>query len=66
MVYEPDVMVAYGMGVYAGIMERDDKIKDLILTDVCPFALGTSVYNELNPKDPLMAFIITQLSYNFK
>lgn len=61
-VFDPDFMVAYGMGVYAGIMERNDKIKDLILTDVCPFSLGTSSFNARNGKDPLMTFIIPRNS----
>lgn len=56
-VYEPDYMIAYGMGVYAGIMERQDCIKDLLLTDVCPFSLGTGVRNYTG-KDMLMSFII--------
>lgn len=44
-VVSPDLLVGIGMGVYAGIKERNEKIKDLILTDVCPYSLGTSVYN---------------------
>ncbi|MDR9826722.1 Hsp70 family protein, partial [Vibrio sp. FNV 38] len=44
-VYEPDKIVALGMGVYAGIKERDEDVKDVILTDVAPFSLGISTVN---------------------
>lgn len=39
----PDTIVALGAGVYAGIMERNAQIKDMLLTDVCPFTLGVEV-----------------------
>lgn len=41
---KPDYAVAYGMGAYAGIRERSLDIKDIVLTDVCPFTLGTGTY----------------------
>lgn len=37
---EPDCVVAMGAGVYAGIRERKADIRDMMLTDVCPFTLG--------------------------
>lgn len=57
-VYEPDYMIAYGMGVYAGIMERNNNVKDLLLTDVCPFSLGTAIYNSDDDDRLIMSFII--------
>lgn len=36
----PDYSVAYGLGAYAGIRERKEDIKDMVMTDVCPFTLG--------------------------
>ena len=39
----PDFAVAMGVGIYAGIRNRKEDIKDLVLTDVCPFTLGTGV-----------------------
>ncbi len=56
-VVSPDLLVGIGMGVYAGIKERNEKIRDLILTDVCPYSLGTSVYNHYG-KRALSSFII--------
>lgn len=43
---DPDDMIALGAGVYAGIMEREEAVRDMLLTDICPFSLGVSVHNE--------------------
>lgn len=37
---DTDQVVAMGAGVYAGIRQRKEEIRDLLLTDVCPFSLG--------------------------
>lgn len=39
----PDTIVALGAGTYAGIKERKAEIKDMLLTDVCPFTLGVDI-----------------------
>ena len=54
----PDTMVALGLGAYVGIVERKDDIKDIIITDVCPFSLGISVLNRAEPCKDLMGVII--------
>lgn len=59
-VVDPDNMIAKGVGVYAGIKERDAEVKDMILTDVCPFSLGVDVHNTINPKRALSSFIISR------
>lgn len=41
---DPDCMVGLGAGVYAGIKERKEDIKDVILTDLCPFSLGVGAH----------------------
>ncbi len=45
---ETDKVVAYGAGVYAGIRQRKEEIRDMLLTDVCPFTLGIGVNNRAN------------------
>lgn len=40
---ETDKIVARGAGIYAGIRMRAADIKDRMMTDVCPFTLGTNV-----------------------
>lgn len=38
-----DKVVAKGVGTYVGIRMRQEDIRDLMMTDVCPFTLGTNV-----------------------
>lgn len=61
-VMNPDHMVALGVGTYAGIKERREDIKDLLLTDICPFSLGTGIFNAGNAKRTLMSTIIERNS----
>ena len=42
----PDEAVALGAAVQAAMKERKEAIKEVILTDVCPFTLGTEVVRE--------------------
>lgn len=49
----PDTAVAVGVGIAAGIKERKEDIKDMILTDICPFTLGTNVVNFDDVNRPL-------------
>lgn len=42
----PDEAVALGAAIQAGMKERNSAIKEVILTDVCPFTLGTEVVVE--------------------
>lgn len=39
----PDEVVALGAAMQAAIKERNEMIKEVVLTDVCPFTLGTEV-----------------------
>lgn len=41
----PDECVAKGAGIVAGIKSRNEKIKDVILSDICPFSLGTELHD---------------------
>ncbi len=44
--FSPDTIVALGAGMYAGIRERRDEVRDLVMTDLCPFSLGTGVSHD--------------------
>ncbi len=57
-IIEPDHMIALGVGVYAGIKERSEDVKDMMLTDICPFSLGVGVRNPSNEKKQNMLVII--------
>lgn len=58
----PDEVVAAGAGIYAGIKERKEELKDLILTDICPFTLGTEVINYSDRSNPVMSPVIERNS----
>ncbi|MBQ7214950.1 MAG: Hsp70 family protein [Synergistaceae bacterium] len=58
----PDTMIALGAGAYAGMKERSIDAEDLILTDICPFSLGTEVKNDADPANTLMSVIIPRNS----
>ncbi len=51
---ETDRVVACGAGIYAGIRQRREEIRDMLLTDVCPFTLGIGVNNKANRDKNIM------------
>lgn len=42
LVDDPDKMIAKGCALLAGIKERQGEVRDLLLSDICPFTLGTA------------------------
>lgn len=42
----PDEAVALGAAIQGAMKERQEAIKEVVLTDVCPFTLGTEVVRE--------------------
>lgn len=58
----PDEIVALGAGVYGGIKARKEDIKDVILTDICPFSLGVGIVDPNNSQDKLMSPLIERNS----
>ena len=57
-----DSLVVLGLGKYIGIKQRDESIKDVVVTDICPFSLSTSTYNEQNPDLKLSTVLIPKNS----
>lgn len=57
-----DSLVVLGLGKYIGIKQRDENIKDVVVTDMCPFSLSTSTYNEQNPDLELSTVLIPKNS----
>lgn len=43
----PDEAVALGAAIQGAMKERQEGIKEVVLTDVCPFTLGTEVVREI-------------------
>lgn len=44
---DPDHVVALGAAVQAGLVDRHEALEDVVMTDVCPFTLGTDVTRQL-------------------
>ncbi len=44
---DPDEVVALGAAIQAGLKMRDAELKDVIVTDVCPYSLGVEVVEPL-------------------
>lgn len=47
---DTDMVVALGAGIYTGIRRRDAEIRDILLTDVCPFTLGVETFRRQGEK----------------
>lgn len=58
----PDTVVALGAGIYAAMKERREGIKEMVLTDICPFTLGVGVHNPADEDNLLMSPIIERNS----
>lgn len=54
----PDEMVAIGIGIYAGMKERNEQIKDIVMTDICPFTLGVGACSDEGSRKLQMVPII--------
>ena len=66
IVANPDTVVAYGAGIAVGMKERNKMFKERILTDVCPFTLGTElVGNRFAPIIPRNTTVPTSKSEYF-
>lgn len=50
---DPDIVVARGAAIQAGLKSRNAALDDIVLTDVCPYTLGTGIVNSDNPEDGL-------------
>lgn len=53
-----DELIAIGLGKYVGMMQRSEQMKDLIVSDICPFTLATSIINHQDPNQPLSRVVI--------
>lgn len=42
---DPDLVVAMGTAIQAGLVAKDEALDDVVLTDVCPYTLGVAIRN---------------------
>ena len=54
----PDELVAMGAGVQAGLKARNEALDDVVMTDVCPYTLGTSAVVDNNYENLVIVPII--------
>ena len=47
---DPDTVVARGASIQAALKARDESLEDVVLTDVCPYTLGTGIINKQTPE----------------
>ncbi|NVJ90651.1 MAG: molecular chaperone HscC [Methylocystaceae bacterium] len=45
---DPDHLIALGATIQATLKERNEDLKDVVLTDVCPYTLGIGALNEVH------------------
>ncbi|MBQ6304847.1 MAG: Hsp70 family protein [Clostridiales bacterium] len=57
---DPDTAISLGAGVYSGIKTKNQQLKDVVMTDICPFSLGVNC-RDMND-DVVMSFIIDRNS----
>lgn len=43
---DPDLVVAMGASIQAGLFAKDAALDDVVLTDVCPYSLGVGIHNK--------------------
>ncbi|MGO5067166.1 molecular chaperone HscC [Clostridium sporogenes] len=55
---EIDYLVAKGLGKYIGIKQRDETIKNMVVTDICPFSLSTATHNKIDNGNAYATVII--------
>jgi len=58
----PDHVIALGAAVQAGLKARDAALEDIVMTDVCPFTLGTSILDRANGGGEVLSPIIERNS----
>lgn len=59
---DPDLLIARGIGIYTGIKERNEELKDILMTDVCPFSLGTEIVGDVQGGPGKMSMLIERNS----
>lgn len=57
----PDTAIARGAAIFAGMKSRYSELREIVMTDICPFSLGTAISDRFT-KEVRMDFIIPRNS----
>lgn len=57
-VERPNEIVALGVGAYTAIKQRTKELREVVMTDICPFSLGVGTFNKNDSTKSLMSVII--------
>ena len=57
---DPDTAVCVGAGIFSGKKAKNEQLKDIVMTDICPFSLGVKSH-DCND-EAVMSFIIERNS----
>ena len=55
---DPDLAIAIGATIQAGLKDKNEELADVVLTDVSPHTFGVAIKNQNNPNQPLYSPII--------
>ena len=55
---DPDLAIAYGATIQAGLKAKNQELADVVLTDVSPYTFGTGTYNPNDVENDLYSPII--------
>ncbi|SDR64122.1 molecular chaperone HscC [Rhizobiales bacterium GAS113] len=55
--FDPDTIVALGAAIQAGLVARHAALEENVMTDVCPFTLGTRVTENANTRDETVVIL---------
>jgi molecular chaperone HscC len=55
--FNPDQVVALGAAIQTALIRDDKAVEDIVMTDVCPFTLGTEIVKTYNGKEQYGYFL---------
>jgi molecular chaperone HscC len=48
---DPDTTIALGASIQSGLIKRDGALRDVVMTDVCPYTLGVATVDDVEAGD---------------
>jgi molecular chaperone HscC len=48
---DPDTTIALGAAIQSGLIQRNGALRDVVMTDVCPYTLGVATVDDIDSND---------------